>query len=166
MVFCGKTASNITFIVFSTSWIRKLLVASYCASAGRTLDEQAVLYKSCFAPAHTELLIQCCYVHCVRFRQLLTCYGFLVRAAHSVSAGCTLKAHPIAAWKKEKGRKKVKCADPKSNAHFKSDARSFVLKAFKKQQNIHRGSSLPVQRKNQHRGDGGGKCGRWNRWAV
>ncbi len=38
-------------------------------------------------------------------------------------------------------------------------------KAFKKQQDGHRGSSLPVQRENQHGGDGGGKCGRWHGWV-
>lgn len=55
-----------------------------------------------------------------------------------------------------------------SNKIFKtlSGCSYSLFKAFKKQQGVHWGSSLPVQRQNQHRGDGSGKCGWWHGWVV
>lgn len=48
----------------------------------------------------------------------------------------------------------------KKTCHF-----FFPLKTFEKQQSDHRGSSLPVQRQNQHWSDGSRKRGRRNGWV-
>lgn len=46
---------------------------------------------------------------------------------------------------------------------FRSADSCFLFQAFEEQQDGHRGSSIHVSWSDQHRGYGGGECGRWNR---